>query len=197
MNGLDITLVVVAAAFVIYGAARGLVRLVLGAFAVGLGTLLGFWYNAPVAAWLDGWLDSEPFRRLAAFAVIVAATLAAFGVLVWCISKTLDAVELRWVDRLLGGLLGLALASVLLAAVLVPLAAFLPERSPLIGESALSPYVLRVSSVVKAVVPSDLRERFDAARGRLIPPPAPAPEAADPNRRDGGRAPSPAGPGPS
>jgi len=168
MNVLDIVLVVIMAAFIVYGAVKGIVRLALGSIAVALGVFLGCWYNAPAASALSGWIQNEPVRRLVALALIFLATLAAFAVLVWFITKTLEAVKLRWLDRLSGAALGLLVAALLAAALLVPLVAFLPADSSLVGNSTLSPYVLRVSSFVKSVVPEEMRRRYEEAKQRMV-----------------------------
>ncbi len=167
MNALDIALAVVLAAFVVFGAVKGLVRLVLGSVALAFGVFLGCWYNAPVAAAMSGWIQSDSVRRLSAFGAIFLATLAGFAVLVWFITKTLEAAHLRWVDRLTGAALGLAIAALLAGAILVPLTAFLPADSTLVGGSTMAPYIQRVSSLVRAVVPADLKQRYDAARKRM------------------------------
>jgi membrane protein required for colicin V production len=167
MNGLDIALVVVVIAFALYGAVKGFVRLVLGALALATGIFLGCWYNAPVAGLLSGVITSEPVRRFTALALILIATIAAFTVLVWFITKTLEVVHLRWFDRISGAVAGLALACVLTALLLVPLAAYLPADNAMMNGSALSPYVLKVSSLVTSFVPADLRQRFEDSMERM------------------------------
>jgi membrane protein required for colicin V production len=167
VNALDIGLVVVLAAFVVWGAVKGLVRLALGSIALVLGVLLGLWYSGTVAGWFEGMIETETVRRLTGFAVVFIATLLAFAILVWFITKTLEAANLRWVDRLTGAAIGLAVAALLAGAVLVPLTAFLPEDSTLVGDSTLSPYVLKISSFVKSIVPDELSQRFEAARKRI------------------------------
>ena len=167
MNALDIGIVVVVAVFVLYGAVKGLVRLTLGAVALGLGLFLGCWYNAPMSAMLSGFIKNESARRLTALGLVLLGTIAAFLVLVWFITKTLEAVRLRWIDRLSGAALGFAVASILAAAILVPLTAFLPAQSTLVDGSTLSPYVLKISNFVKALVPEELKQRYDAARAKV------------------------------
>lgn len=167
MNALDIALVVVVAAFVVYGAVKGLVRLVLGSVAIAFGVFLGCWYHAPVEAAISGFVKEEHVRLFVAFGAVFAGTLIAFAVLVWFITKTLEAANLRWMDRLSGALLGLVLAALLIGAALVPVTAFLPADSTLVGQSRISPYILRVSTFAKSIVPAGLRKRYDEARARM------------------------------
>jgi membrane protein required for colicin V production len=167
MNALDIALVVVVAAFVVYGAVKGLVRLVLGSVAIASGIFLGCWYHAPVEAFLSRWIHEEHARLFVAFGSVFVLTLLAFAVLVWFITKTLEAAKLRWVDRLTGAAVGLLLAALLLGAVLVPVVAFLPTDSTLVGGSRISPYVLRISAFVKSIVPDSLKKRYEEARAKM------------------------------
>ncbi len=177
MNALDIGILIVLSAFALYGAVKGIVRLVLGFAALLVGVFLGCWFNAPVAGLLEGLLGHETARRLAALALVFFATLAIFAVLIWFITRSLEAARLRWVDRLAGTLLGAGVAALLVAAAMVPLTALLPEESTLVAESTMSPYVLRVSGPIKRLVPEDLKARFERARQRIWESGAALPEA--------------------
>jgi len=167
MNALDIGLVIVVAAFAVYGAVKGLVRLALGSVAIGSGVFLACWYHAPVEAMLAGWIHDGEVRVFLAFGGIFLATIVAFAILIWFITKTLEAVNLRWIDRLSGALVGLAIATLLIGAALVPLIAFLPPDSTLVSGSRISPYILHVSAFVKSVVPEGLKKRYEEARARM------------------------------
>jgi len=167
VNALDIALVIVVAAFIAYGAFKGLVRLVLGSIAIAIGFGLGCWYHAPVEAAIAGWIKEEHVRLFIAFGAVFLATILAFSILVWFITKTLEGVHLRWIDRLSGAGLGLAIAALLAGALLVPLTAFLPADSTLVSGSRISPYIVRISAAVKSMVPESLRKRYEEARARM------------------------------
>jgi hypothetical protein len=92
----------------------------------------------------------------------------AFGLLVWLVTKTLEAAQLRWVDRLIGAGLGFVIAILIAGAILVPLTAFLPGDSALVSGSSLSPYVLKISAFVKSMVPDELRKRYEEARAKTV-----------------------------
>ena len=167
MNILDIVVLVVLISFAIYGGVKGMVRLILGTGATLTGLFLGIWFNEEVAAILPGWIESDGGRRLAAVALVMLATMILASIIVWSIQRMLAAVSLRWVDRLTGSLLGLAVASFLVAAAMVPLAAFSPPESDLIRASRLAPYALLVSNFLKGLVPEETKERYDQARARM------------------------------
>jgi membrane protein required for colicin V production len=167
MNSLDIIVLVILSCLAIYGAVKGIVRLILGTGATMAGLFLGVWFNKEIASFLPDWIESDGARRLAAVALVMLATIILASVLIWLIQKLLSAVSLRWVDRVTGALLGLAVASFLVAAGMVPLAAFMPPDSDLIRNSRIAPYVLQVSNFLKGLVPRETKDRFDSARARL------------------------------
>ena len=167
MNALDIIMIIVVAAFIVYGAVKGLVRLVLGSAAIALGVFLACWYHAPVEAAVSGWIKEAHVRFFVAFGAVFLGTLLAFAIIVWFITRTLEATSLRWIDRLSGAALGLVIAALLLGAVLVPVTAFLPADSTVVGGSKISPFILHISSFVKSIVPESLKRRYDEARARM------------------------------
>ena len=168
MNALDIGILVVLAAFAIYGAVKGLVRIVLGFAALALGILLAAWLSGPFSAYLSRWIASETARRLAAAAILFLGAVIVCALVAWGIRKALAPAHLLWADRLAGAAAGLLLAALLVSAAMVPLAALLPEGSPALGQSVLTPWVLRVAGFTKSVVPEEIRLRFEVARERLL-----------------------------
>lgn len=168
MNALDIGILVVLAAFAIYGAVKGLVRIVLGFAALALGILLAAWLSGPFSIHLSRWIASETARRLAAAAILFLGAVIACALLAWGIRKALAPAHLLWADRLAGAAAGILLAALLVSAAMVPLAALLPAGSPALGESVLTPWVLRVAGFTKSVVPEEIRLRFEVARERLL-----------------------------
>jgi len=77
------------------------------------------------------------------------------------------ATPLRWVDRVLGGLSGLIIATVLAAAFLLPLQAALSSSHPLLAGSVLAPYLMRIAALLEPLVPEGVREALESP-GRLV-----------------------------
>jgi membrane protein required for colicin V production len=167
MNELDVAILVVLAAFALYGAFKGLVRLGLGFASLALGILFAIWFSGSLSFMLEPWIRSVPGRRLAAAALIFFAMVIGCAILAWLIRKALKPVRLLWADRVAGATVGLLLASLLIASAMVPLAALLPADSSLLSESVVTPHVLRVSAALKNLVPADMKARFESARERL------------------------------
>lgn len=167
MNSFDVMVLAVLLAAALYGALKGMVRILLGAGAFILALALAAWFHEPLAARLPGWIQEEAARSLAATGIIFFATLAGGAVAIWAIQRLLSAVKLRWVDRLSGAALGVALACFFVAGVMVPLTAFLPPESLLLEQSTVAPYVLRASSAMLMLTPEHLKQKYEEARARV------------------------------
>ena len=167
MNAFDVVVIALLVLFALYGAVKGLVRLLLGFAAILLALALGAWFHVELAAKLPEWIHGDAARKLAATGLIFFGTLVVAAIVIWAIQKALAAVKLRWVDRLTGALLGAALGCLLVASAMVPLTAFLPPGNLLVQESAIAPYVLQISSALRLLVPKDLKARFEEGRAKL------------------------------
>ena len=92
--------------------------------------------------------------------MLVAALIARL------LRRTASVVGLGFIDRLLGGLFGLARGALLGAAVLMAFTAFLPQGVWL-QTSRLAPYFLQTAHAVSFVMPSDLRAKLRDGLGHL------------------------------
>lgn len=149
----------------LYGAIRGMVRLVLWFAGLASGWALGLAWCETLARRFGA--AAQPsgggpdWARLAAFAGIFLVTIVVFALLARAIARFLGAVKLRWVDRLAGAGLGLLVAILLLGAATVPLyALWPPDGGPLMRGSTLAPYAVAGGDYLKIAAPGPLRDRF-------------------------------------
>jgi membrane protein required for colicin V production len=160
MNGFDAFVLLAALALVCLGILRGLVRISLGLGGLVLGLLVALQYEGSVAPSFERAVGDPVVAHLLAFAVLVMAVLAGSILLAWALRRLLKKAHLGWLDRLLGAAVGLLCATLLAAAVAVPLASVLPKDSRVLAESRLAPVTLKVSRMVVRLAPQDLREKF-------------------------------------
>jgi membrane protein required for colicin V production len=121
---LDWVVVALLAASVLLGLWRGLVYEVLSVLSWLAAFVLAQWLAPRAAAMMPLSRAGESVQYAAGFAVVFIAALFAGGLLAWLTKKVVEAVGLRPIDRVLGGVFGLvrgALA-VLAMAVLLHLA---------------------------------------------------------------------------
>ena len=144
----------------VYSVVRAAMRGFIGeCFALG-GAVCGFlfacWFYRQAGASLSGLIASQPLAQLAAFLLILAATMVAAALLAKVIRSTAKAIGLGFFDRLLGAIFGLLRGALLGLSLLLPITAFLPT-SAWVQQSALAPYFLRVAHAVSFLMPTDLR----------------------------------------
>jgi membrane protein required for colicin V production len=167
LNPLDVIILLAIGAFAIYGIFKGLIRLLIGFFSFSLGILLAAWLGAPFAATFEGLIGSPTLRLITAWVILFIAALAGCGILGRLIRRALKPADLLWADRLAGAVAGMALAVLMVASAMLPITAIVPAESSLLRESRLAPHVLALSSFLKALVPEELRHRYEVARERL------------------------------
>jgi membrane protein required for colicin V production len=106
-------------ASLLLGLWRGLVYEVLSVLNWVAAFVLAQWFAPAVAQWLTMGGSGEKLRYAAGFALVFIASLFAGGLVAWLVKKLVEAVGLRPIDRVLGGLFGLARGAVLVLAVAV------------------------------------------------------------------------------
>lgn len=156
MNGLDITILVVLALFLIKGIWRGLIRQLCSLAGIVLGVFLAWSFTpllGPELARLAGW---SPRIGLA----VVGCLLFFAGVLVFIIvgfylGKLAEQPILAALNRIVGGLFGLIEGVVLLAVVLYLLTLWpMVARQPVVKGATLTPPFIRLGGVILRDTPA-------------------------------------------
>jgi membrane protein required for colicin V production len=166
MNPLDWLLAILLTYSVVRAALRGFFQ---EAFALGglvLGFLLACWMYQDAAKRLAGLIASPQLAQLAAFLLILAATMVVGSLLGKLLRRTASVIGLGFMDRLLGVLFGLVRGALLGVVILSCLVAFLPAGQ-WVQSSKLAPYFLRAAHAVSFVMPSDLKHRLFEGLDRI------------------------------
>jgi membrane protein required for colicin V production len=145
MTVLDWVLIVVWVGLALGGFWKGAIRIIFGGGGLVAGLWLAIVAGADAQAALEGvigipWLSAVLGRLL--LVVLCAGLCLLAG---WGIERTLTAMHLGWVNRLLGALLAGAVAAVLLGLVVVVAIQFSPELASLCRESQVAQYLLWIS----------------------------------------------------
>ena len=151
---------------VVRGLLRGLIRELFALAALLLGVLIAAWNYAPVATWLSRWMPNPAYVSIAAFLLLAITVTLAVLLLGRLVRSAAHLVGLGLLDRLAGACFGLARASLLGAALLMALTAFLPPL-PAVRDSRLAPPLLRLAHAVSMVTPPGLQARLAAGIARL------------------------------
>ena len=142
MQTIDIIICVLLVIGLISGLRDGLVKQIAGLAGLIGGLLLGRMFYMPVGEWLTSAFGmSVEAAYVTAFILILIIVPLLCSALAWCISKLLRAVSLNWVNRLLGGLVGI-LKFALLAGVIITGIEFFDPRNILLAEEKKETSVL-------------------------------------------------------
>jgi membrane protein required for colicin V production len=99
--------------------------------------------------------------------VILALVLVLFSFIAQTISKTVKAIGLGFVDRLLGAAFGVARGVLLGIAAMMVVAAFYPN-APWLQNSVLTPYFLSGVHAVSFVVPEHFEDQITVGAKELL-----------------------------
>lgn len=162
MTPLDGAILVVLLVSAGLGVARGFVREVLGLAGLVAGVIVAGLYAGPAAAPLERWLPPGAARAVA-FAGLLFAVLLLAALVGHLLTKLLEAVKLSLLNRLLGGLFGLARGALFVVALLLAVDLLGVDPAPWVEGSRLGRPAWRAAQ--------DVRRRLPV--GRMLPAPAP------------------------
>jgi membrane protein required for colicin V production len=161
MNGFDIAVVVVAAVLVVFGAVKGLVRILVTLGALIAAFLLASQFHIPLAGlFTDSPEGPSAALRLVAYLVIFLGVMLAGGITAFFLRTLLKAALLGWADRLAGAALGFVVAALASALLILPIVAYTPRGEQMLGGSLLAPYVAAVADLVNHLAPEELSRRY-------------------------------------
>jgi membrane protein required for colicin V production len=157
VTGADWVIVAVVVLSVIQAVSSGFFHEAFGMAGLVFGYLLAAWNYERLAARFAPHLKSVWVGEIAAFLIIFLAVLFFAGLAGRIARHIVKEAGLSFVDRVLGGALGLLRGSLIMAVVLMSTAAFAPAW---LEGSTLAPYFLVVGRAAIWVAPSELRARF-------------------------------------
>jgi len=153
MNWLDIVIIVVAVLMGIVGLRQGIIRTVFGIAGLIGGIVLAGRYYGGLAAVLSP--SGATWSNIAAYAIILIATLIVAGVVGWLVAKLVHLVLLGWLDRLVGCILGVFIGGLLCAAVLAIVGKYYPGAEPVISQSGLARFLMGGFPLLLALLPKE------------------------------------------
>jgi membrane protein required for colicin V production len=159
MTATDWVILAVIAVSVIQAAISGFFHEAFGVAGLVFGYLLAAWNYQRLAARFAPHVKSMWLGEIAAFLIIFLAVLLLAGIAGRIARHIVKEAGLSFVDRVLGGALGLLRGSLMVAVILMSMAAFTPTSTWLEG-SGLAPYFLVVGRAAIWAAPPELRGRF-------------------------------------
>jgi membrane protein required for colicin V production len=123
------------------------------------GYLVAAWQYQHLAGWFEKYLKSPWLAESAGFLIIFFAVAVLAGIAGRTARWVMKKSGLSFVDRLLGGTLGLLRGCLIVAVIAVSMTAFTPTSRWLAG-SGWAPYFQVVGRAVIWVAPAELRAKF-------------------------------------
>lgn len=148
MTALDWVLVVLWGGVALSGFWKGAVRLVFGLGGLVVGVWLALAVGADLAIALGAHVEPHWIAAALGRVIPVLSALLLFGLAGWGIDRTLKAMHLSWLNRLLGAGLAAVVGAVLLGVLLVMSLGISPAWAEMCRESLLFPYFVELSQLV-------------------------------------------------
>jgi membrane protein required for colicin V production len=157
-NGFDWFLVVAVAVSTAAAFSRGIIRVLFSIGGLIAGILIASWNYESLALRLRPWIGWSDTAEILAFLLILISVVVVFGLVASLLRRTVSAVGLGIVDRLLGAGFGLLRGCLIGVVAMMVIAAFIPE-SPWVKNSQLAPYFLGGAHAVCFVVPGQFQKQ--------------------------------------
>lgn len=165
MNPLDWIIALTLAISTVTAFLRGFIRSLLALAGMFAGILLATLYAQQLGRYLVRWISPVALAKLCAFIMILAAVYVCAMLLGRVLRGACSAVGLGFFDRLAGAAFGFVRGMLLLAAMLLPLAPYLPQFK-VTRTSVLLPYLLPAAHGISFVMPRDVEDRTPASHWR-------------------------------
>ncbi len=163
MNWLSIVIIVVALLLGFAGLRNGIIKTAFGIAGLIGGIALAGRYYGGLAALLSP--AGATWANIAAYAIILIATLVVAGVIGWLVAKLIHITLLGWLDRLVGFILGAFIGSLLCAAVLAIVVRYHSGMETVIAQSAVARFLMAGFPLLLALLP----EEFEFIRDFFLP----------------------------
>jgi len=157
VNWFDIVLIAVLILSTVVGIWRGFINIVLPLIGIIIGVILAGLYAPTMGGWLS--IDNAEHAAWAGYAIIMVGTLIISIILAVILTRFIHLTLLGWLDRLLGGVFGLALSALLCAASLAACVKY-GLGTDFIQGSAIAQFMLDRFPAILILLPGD----FDSVR---------------------------------
>ncbi|HVB81682.1 MAG TPA: CvpA family protein [Candidatus Binataceae bacterium] len=169
MNGLDYAIIAVIGLGTIYGLSRGALRMVTSLLSLIGALYAASLYHSAAASFANrefgaGSATARIIGYIAVFVLVFLAIELAGNIVI----RLVHAVQMGWIDRLIGGLSGAAVAAIALGFVIMAMMLLLPARAEILKDSILAPQLLAWDNALLDRVPPELKAQYEARRAEFV-----------------------------
>jgi membrane protein required for colicin V production len=167
LNTLDYIFLTVLVLCVVRGLWRGGIVILFNVLGFFGGFFVAIHFYSQVSLIVRSLVPSLSKPDLVAFIVLFLLSWFVIGGIGHWLSRLFAAVRLKFLDRLLGGFIGLVLAIAVQGMIFSALTLFLPSTHNVLRESVLAPYVSQSSSALYAFLSKHLGDELSKRRDAL------------------------------
>ncbi len=153
MNWLDMVIMVAIGVAAFIGVRKGIIKMAATLVGLVVGVVLAGRYYALFSKWLF-FIPWPGLAKVAAFAIIFIGVMVLATVLARLLERATSAIMLGWVNRLVGGILGVVVGAIFCGAFLAMWVKFLGITQA-IAESRIAPILLSQFPRVLALLPGE------------------------------------------
>jgi membrane protein required for colicin V production len=176
VTAFDFVVVAIVVLSALFGYARGFVRVIVSLLALVFAAILAIQLAVPIGAMLPDFGETPAMRYIAAFALIAIVVLIVGALLGSLLFRLVRAIGLGFLDRLLGGVVGVARGVVLVVIGVVIAGATTLPRQLWWQNAMLAPPLVAAALALRPWLPPMWAQQLDY--GKSVPPAGkPAPRA--------------------
>ena len=139
LNQVDIAILIITVLSSLFGLWRGFIKEMLSLLSWVAALLVARVYSEYLSEMMSGMIENSGLRYVTAFAVLFVAVMMVGTLINFLLSKVLGVSGLKFADRLLGGVFGIARGLIIVLVIMFISSVFVSERA-LWQESKLVPY---------------------------------------------------------
>ncbi len=163
----DVVLVILVLISTLLAFSKGIIRALLSIGGVIAGIIVASWNYRTAANGIGQWIQNRTLAEVLGFLVIFLLVVALVTWVAALLQKTVKAVGLGFVDRLLGAVFGFVRGLLLGALAMMAFAAFAPDAEWL-KDSQLAPYFLQGAHALSFVVPAGFEHQVTEGARTLM-----------------------------
>ena len=166
MNWIDISVYIIIFVFFILGLTRGLVKQVFSIAAIIGGIIVAIiFYDVFALMFIkDNLVNNESIANVGAFLIVGFVSYLIIQFLGWLTTKLLGSIQLGWLNRLAGAVLGIVIGLVVAFLFVSSVTFIVSEDSPEVADSTTIPYLNSGYEKVKSKLPDDLKASLIRSR---------------------------------
>ncbi|HKD68339.1 MAG TPA: CvpA family protein [Candidatus Binataceae bacterium] len=169
MNGLDVAIVVAGGIGVLSGLGRGVLRMITSIVALAAAIYFASIYYPAARDITLRYVPVTPtLAAVIGYAIVFLIVLIIVQTAGSILMRLVRTASLGWVDRLLGGAVGGAIALALIGLLLMMMTAALPTDTALLKQSQLAPPVLQYTDALIAYIPPEVKTIYQRKRAELM-----------------------------